>query len=218
MSIQTFHRCRVYQADHWDLICGLCSCTERFPFPFLSQTAPGAQLWFWPHLCMRATLRFLFATQVRERQKQWPIGSLSLIGALIRSGQGERRRPQLWHMQSACGRDQQEDATDWDVSGGSPSQCPWRQGPAGGEGFCNGDPAPCTPLNNDTSFPRQTMLPLAAFPAMEPLTPISSSCLCPANSSPLPRSTLLTPHFSTQLPPELAASCLRLGCPGLILD
>ena len=37
----------------------LCSCKERFQLFFLSFTAPGAQLWFQPHLCMGATHRHL---------------------------------------------------------------------------------------------------------------------------------------------------------------
>ena len=55
LSIQIFHRCRVYQTDHGDLICGLCSFMERFLFLFLNHPAPGAQLWVLPHLCLWAT-------------------------------------------------------------------------------------------------------------------------------------------------------------------
>ena len=65
LSIQIFHRCRVYQADHRDLICGLCSCRKRFLLVFLSHTAPVAQLWFWPHLCVWTTLRHLFPALAR---------------------------------------------------------------------------------------------------------------------------------------------------------
>ena len=60
------------------------------------------------------------------------------------------------------------------------------------------------------------MLPLRAFLAIETLTPISSGSFCIAKSSPLPRSTVLTACFSPRPPPALEASCLRLGCPGLI--
>ena len=35
---------------------------------------------------------------------------------------------------------------------------------------------------------------------------------------PLPGASLLTPHFSTQTPPESVASCLRLQGPALILE
>lgn len=101
-------------------------------------------------------------------------------------------------------------------SGVSPSKWPQKPGPLGGEGAYNGSPAPCTPLNSGVTFPRQTTLPVGAFLAVEPLTPIPSGFLCAANTGPLPRSTLLTTSFSTQPPSALAASCLRLGCPGLI--
>ena len=101
-------------------------------------------------------------------------------------------------------------------SGGSPSQCLWRQGLACEERVQDGGPTFYAPLNNGASFPRQTTLPLGAFMAMEPLIPIPSGCLCAANSGPLPGFALLTSHFSTQPLPALAASCLRLGCPGLI--
>ena len=42
-------------------------------------------------------------------------------------------------------------------------------------------------------------------------------CICAANSSPLPGSALLTPHFGTQPLPALSDSCLRQRHPGLIL-
>lgn len=42
------------------------------------------------------------------------------------------------------------------------------------------------------------------------------SCLCTANSGPLPRSALLTLHFSSQPLPASVASCFGLGFPGLI--
>lgn len=97
-------------------------------------------------------------------------------------------------------------------------QCLGRQGSSGGEGVCNGSPAPWAPLNSHASFPRQTTLPLGAFPAMEPLTPVPLGCLCIANSGPLPGSTILTPPFRTQPPPALASCCLRLEHSGLILE
>ena len=74
LSMQVFHRCRIYQANLGDLIQGLCSCTERVPFLFLSRTTPGAQLWFWPHLCMCATLRHLFPAQVRGSESSRCLG------------------------------------------------------------------------------------------------------------------------------------------------
>ena len=45
-----------------------------------------------------------------------------------------------------------------------------------GRGWCVrvvvAPPPHCMPFNNGTSFPRQTRLPLGAFMALEPLTPI----------------------------------------------
>ena len=96
--------------------------------------------------------------------------------------------------------------------------CVWRERHDGG-------PIPCTPLNNGVSLPRQTTLPPGAFLAVELLTPVPSGCLRAAelltpilsggfhmvNSHPLPRSTLLTPHFSTQPPTALVDIHLSLG-------
>ena len=69
-----FHRCRTYPADIGDLIHSLGSCTERFPFLFLSRTAPGAQLWFWPHLCVCAALRCLLLAQARGSESSGCLG------------------------------------------------------------------------------------------------------------------------------------------------
>ena len=103
-------------------------------------------------------------------------------------------------------------------SGGSPSQSPWRQELACGEIVCSGSSTACTPLSNGVSFPKQTTLPLGAFPAVEPLTHVPSGCLYAANSGPLPGSALLTPCFSNQPLPALVDSHLWLWHPGLIPD
>ena len=111
-------------------------------------------------------------------------------------------------------RGRQEAVIDWGMhthSGGSPSQCPRRQGLEYRERGCDGSPAHCMPLNNGASLPRQSMLPPGAFLAVELLTPIPSGCLRAAKNSPLPGSTLLTPYFSTQTPPALGDICLKLG-------
>ena len=50
-------------------------------------------------------------------------------------------------------------------SGRSPSQCSWRQGLACWKRVCDCGSTPCTPHDNGASFPRQTTLPLGAFPA-----------------------------------------------------
>lgn len=78
----------------------------------------------------------------------------------------------------------------------------------------DGDPSTCAPLNNGTLLLRQTTFPPGAFWDVELLTIVSSSCLHAANSSLLPRSALLTPHFSTRPLPALADSHLKLGLPG----
>ena len=78
LSIQIFHRQRIYQADCKDLIHSLFSCMERFPFFLLSCTALGAQLSFWPQLYMWATL----PTEVRG------VKSTSLLGYLTQASEG----------------------------------------------------------------------------------------------------------------------------------
>ena len=60
LAIQVFHRCRVPQVACGDLIYCSKGCTEKFPFLFFVRTAPGVQLWFWPHLCVYVALRLLF--------------------------------------------------------------------------------------------------------------------------------------------------------------
>ena len=79
LSIQIFHRCRVYQDDCRDLICGLCSCMGILLFLFLSCPAPRVQLWFYPHLCVWTThrsllLRLPWSTRVcpgEDRVQRW---------------------------------------------------------------------------------------------------------------------------------------------------
>ena len=155
-------------------------------------------------------------------------------GACAHSGRGGTRQPRLGCMHSLCwdpplvpmaAEDSRLGCTRSD---GSPSQYPQRQGLVCGERVCDDSPAPCTPLNNGASLLRQTTLPPGAFPALEVLTsvssgcpraanliiPIPSGCLHEANSCPLPRTTLLTPHFSTQPLPALADTHLKLGCLG----
>ena len=57
-------------------------------------------------------------------------------------------------------------------SGEHPSLCPWRQELAYES---SGGPTPHTPLNNGALFSRQTKIPLGAFPATHPLTPVPSA-------------------------------------------
>ena len=114
-------------------------------------------------------------------------------------------------------------------SGGSPSHCSQIQGLVCGERGRDGNLTTCTLLNNGSSLPRQPTLPPGVFLGAELLTLVPSRCLQTAelltlipsghlhtaNSSPLPRSALLTPCFSTQPLPALMDTCLRQGCTGL---
>ena len=162
LSIQVFHRCGIYQANLGDLIHGLCSCTERFPFLFLSRTAPGAQLLFWPRIRLCTILRHLFPAQLRGSESSGCLGlgwgTEGTVGVFVSCLQqqgpaGHCNR--LWH--ARCAR--------------STSQRPWRQELAcGGRGS-----PPHSPLNNDASLSRQTTPPLGAFRATHPLTPVPSA-------------------------------------------
>ena len=71
-----------------DLTHDLCRCMERLLF-FLSFTAPGAQLWFWPHLCMCTTLRCLFSAQARGKK------AAPAWGTLIHSDWGMHELPMV---------------------------------------------------------------------------------------------------------------------------
>ena len=51
-QLSDFHFHFSYQTNHGVLVYWLCSCVDRFQFLYLSCTAPGAQLWFQPHLCV----------------------------------------------------------------------------------------------------------------------------------------------------------------------
>lgn len=109
LSIQIFHRQRIYQADCKDLIHSLFSCMERFPFFLLSCTALGAQLWFWPQLYMWATLSHLFPRCERGQKHQ-------LIG-ISYSGQWGMWWPEMGCSPSACGgSDLQGVTADWDFT------------------------------------------------------------------------------------------------------
>ena len=70
----------------------MCNCEERFQLFFFSCMAPGARLWFQPHLCVWTTHRYLLprlpqstqptlarrgelASRARENLRQWGWGS-----------------------------------------------------------------------------------------------------------------------------------------------
>ena len=52
MIFYIFHKDKVCLVDRVDLIYSLYSWWKGFGVFFLSQTAPGFQLWFYFHLCM----------------------------------------------------------------------------------------------------------------------------------------------------------------------
>ena len=74
-------------------------------------TAPEVQLWFWPCLCMRATLRHLFHAQATGGKSS---GWLGLTCSLTGQVEGGIRLSQLGCAGSACGsRGRQEVSTAW---------------------------------------------------------------------------------------------------------
>ena len=104
----------------------------------------------------------------RERKQQ-------LLGAqLLTQDGGGVWQPQLRFMQVACG-----DGTSRQLQQTVVCLLWWESLPvpteAGAGMWGRGDPAPCAPLNNGTSLSRQTTLPLGAFPASHPLTPVPSA-------------------------------------------
>ena len=74
LSIQVFHRFRVYPVYWGDLIHYFWGCMGIFPFVFFGHTAPGVQFWFWSHLCVWAALRHLFPAQARGRERSCCLG------------------------------------------------------------------------------------------------------------------------------------------------
>lgn len=80
---------------------------ECFPFIVLCFTARRAQLWFWPHLFMWATLRCLLAALARG------VKEVADWGTLIHSGWGGIRCV-VWNAYSI--RDIQEVTTEWACS------------------------------------------------------------------------------------------------------
>ena len=203
-----------------------CAAAQRFPFLFLSCTAPEAQLWFQPYFCVCATLRHLFSAQTRESKRSGWLGHT----CSLRPGRGTVAT--LGYAQSVRGgRDPQAVAANWGSLAlvGVPFQSLWRQGLVCRGG---GGPTPRVSLSTGTSFPRQTTLPLGIFLATEPLTPVSSvlaeqptvvissdllSTWELQHSVSISTDLFSSPEsFSTQLPPALANSHPRRGTPGLI--
>ena len=108
----------------------LVQLQERFPFLFLSLTAAGAQLWFWPHLCVCTALRCLLLAQVRgSKSSGWLRHTYSL-----RPGKGVAATTGVWWIACSSG-DWQAVATVWgtlSLLGVPPSDCEgqrsWQEG------------------------------------------------------------------------------------------
>ena len=116
LSIHIVHRHRVHQADQGDLICGEAAAQRDCHSSSLASQTLGLHFFFFffaPPLhacCPQASV----PCPVEMGWKQWLIGALRLIRALMHSGQCEIRQPQLGCVQSSCGgMDQQEVATTW---------------------------------------------------------------------------------------------------------
>ena len=105
-SIQVFHRCRVPKVNCGDLIHCSWGCWEKFPFLFFVCTAPGVQLWVWPHLCVLAALRFLLLPR-QDGLKQRLIRGLWLTQAWGREWYSSYN----WNARWACGSRGQRDVT-----------------------------------------------------------------------------------------------------------
>ena len=89
LSIQIFHRCRVYKANCGNLTCGLCSCPERFLFLFLSRPTPWDSAVvlapFPTGVCSRGCPGALGSVPMRTRNgggmTAWIVGTLAVMGA-----------------------------------------------------------------------------------------------------------------------------------------
>ena len=200
--------------DFWDnikctniQIVSLWSCMESFPILFLSCTTPGAQLCFWPHLCMCATLRLLFPTQARG------VKAVTDWGTLTNSGHGGVWQPQLGCAWSACSRNWQAVAPDSDTL--SLVEVP--PSAYGGKGWHVGVVTAPPLANNSAMAPNFLGRPCFFYGYSQPHSPSLPSLLLYLHSQQCssPWSTLLTPHFSTQHLPAVVDSHLRQGCPGL---
>ena len=148
----------------------MCSCEERFKLFFLSHRAPGAQLWFQPHLCVCSSHRSLL--------QRWPEHTSS-------SGWKEPR----WRWGPACcpgwgggdgGRGSNGRGAQT-ASSQSPPSCPWRQGPPHEERGCT---MATPPFARGASLLWQSGLPPQAFLVVELLTPLRLSPLSQQQSPP----------------------------------
>ena len=142
-----------------------CTAAQRdFHFSPLVALPLGLSFGFGPHLCVCTTLRHLFLTQVRGRESSGLLGhtySLRQGRGVLATTEVCANCLQRQRLTESCNR------LGCACSGGCPSLYLRRQGTVcGGSGIYT----PCMTLNNGSSFPRQTTLPLRAFPATETLT------------------------------------------------
>ena len=161
---------------------------------FFGCTTYRIQLYLLPHLHLWTTFRSMFSTRgFRSKSSNLLEHSYSLrpgrnkagtTGVCIKSLKWPRvvgSRDRLWHT----------------FSDGSPSQRQWMQELVCGERDQDSGYAPCAPLRNRFICPRQTMLPLGAFLAVEPL----SSFLRTPHSHPF----RLLPHSTWQSSPQICS-------------
>lgn len=124
LSVQIFHRCRVYQANCRVYQSTAPAVAQENSLALLWSIAPGAQLWFGPASSPVSAL-FLFPAQTRR-------GESSGWLRLTYSGHGEWRiwQSQLGCIGSACGsRGWQEVATAWIRPCVLLGSWPWITGP-----------------------------------------------------------------------------------------
>ena len=111
----------IYWSYRGGSIHSLCSCTRDFSLSALVAQPLGLLLWFWPYLCMWATLRHLLSAQARgSRGSNWLGQACSL----------------MW--------ERQEMVTDWGVC----AQLQWHSlsSAHGGRGWCRGRESTMTAL------------------------------------------------------------------------
>ena len=122
LSIQIFHRCTIYRADHEDLIEAWAAALRYFCSSSLVAPPLGLDFVFGP------TSAYVSLSGVCSQLRQNGVKAEADWGTLTPSGQGGVWQPQLGCAQIACcGGDQQEVAKDWGMptrhahSGGRPS-------------------------------------------------------------------------------------------------
>ena len=146
---------------------------EWFLLLLFSCTAPGVQLWFGPPLCVcvcvcvcACHLRHLFPTQMRESENSVWVACSDLLRPAATIGVCTNC---LWwcRPEGSCNR--------WGHAcpGGTPCQCPERQGLVCGVGTVMTLAFACY-LTMEPRFLGRTHFLQLAFPASDPLAPVLS--------------------------------------------